>query len=149
MASLKLIHSESVSPDKRGLPYCFMHCRVPLNYSINTEKVSHRPLYVSGMDCYYKLNKKSDFLLCMSLYKMKASPASFIGNQRVVTKEVLPVASLSCRAPLCCSSWERSQSSLLPWSILPRGEYFFQAEVNIFSSRGWIFFPGRGVYFFQ
>ena len=114
-----------------------MHCRVPLNYSINTEKVSHRPLYVSGMDCYYKLNKKSDFLLCMSLYKMKASPASFIGNQRVVTKEVLPVASLSCRAPLCCSSWERSQSSLLPWSILARGKYwtFFNSglfKVNTF-----------------
>ena len=61
---------------------------------------------------------------------------SFIETQWLETKEVLPVASLSCRAPLCCSTWERSQSSLLPWSILPRGKYFHQKESSDISFLG-------------
>ena len=61
---------------------------------------------------------------------------SFIETQWLETKEVLPVASLSCRAPLCCSTWERSQSSLLPWSILPRGKYFHKKESSDISFLG-------------
>ena len=143
MASLKLIHSESVSPDKRGLPRCFMSCRVLLNYSTYKYWKGVTPAAVCVWDglLFISSTKSQTFFFVCLYIRWRHLQHHSLGISELWQKKFCLL--------LRCLVARHSAAHRGKGVSHPCFPDLFYPGVNIFSRQRWTFLPARGDNFFQ